>query len=71
MKQILKIKRSCFKFKVNIWEYERGWGSRIDEVKEFDTRELAVDFIDRFNSKNTDIVVPDWYMVAKPDNFEL
>ena len=71
MKKILRIEKPVFKFKVNIWEYERGWGSRIDERKEFDTKEEAEDFIVKYNSKNTEEVVPDWYMIAKPDNFEM
>ena len=50
---------------VDIWEYERGWGSRIDETKEFQTMEAAEDFIKEFNAENTELTVPDWYMVAK------
>lgn len=69
MKKVLVLEKTAFKFKVNVWEYERGWGSKIDDVREFDTYELATDFIDKFNSSNTELVVPDWYMVAKPDNF--
>ena len=53
------------KTKVYIWEFERGWGSKIDEVKEFPTREEAEAFAKEFNSANTSPTVPDWYMVAK------
>lgn len=60
-----------FKFKVNIMEFERGWGSRIDEVKSFNSYEEAVAFIKDFNSLNTDITVPDWYMIAEAANFKL
>lgn len=60
---------TTFKFKVKIEEYERGWGSKIDEIKEFDTVEQANDFIKEFNKKNTDTVAPDWYMVASPYNY--
>lgn len=52
-------------WKVEIWEYERGWGSRLDEVKEFKTQPEAVQFQKVYNSKNTEAIVPDWYMVAK------
>lgn len=52
------------KTKVEIREYERGWGSKVDEVKEFDTPEQARDFCLEFNAKNDNPVVPDWYMVA-------
>lgn len=59
------------KFKVDYWEYERGWGSKVDSTKEFDTLELAVDAINKFNASNTEEETPDWYMVAKPNNFEM
>jgi hypothetical protein len=51
--------------KVNIIESERGWGSKVDEVKEFDTLELAETFVTEFNSHNTEETVPDWYMRAE------
>lgn len=52
------------KTKVYIYESERGWGQKVDEIKEFDTRELAQKFADEFNSKNGLNHVPDWYMFA-------
>ena len=51
--------------KVNIIESERGWGQKIDEVKEFETLELAEAFVTEFNSHNTKDTVPDWYMRAE------
>ncbi len=57
------------KFKVKIEEYERGWGSKIDDILEFDTKELADAYIKEFNSKNTEPTAPDWYMVASPHNY--
>lgn len=51
--------------KVNIIESELGWGQKIDEVKEFDTLELAEAFVTEFNSRNTEDTVPDWYMRAE------
>lgn len=51
-------------WKVAVTEHERGWGSRIDSIKEFETYEEAVEFQKKFNSRNTESVVPDWYMVA-------
>lgn len=57
------------KFKVNIIESERDWGSKIDEVREFDTKEQADKFIEEFNSKNNEDKVPDWYMRAEPANY--
>ena len=53
------------KTKVNIWEYEKGWGSKIDETKEFDTKDEAIAFCDDFNKDNNEPVTPDWYMVAR------
>lgn len=51
--------------KVNIIESERGWGSRIDEVKEFETMQQAVEFIRKYNASNNLEEVPDWYMYAR------
>ena len=51
-------------FYVDVMEFERGWGSRVDETKSFATREEADKFVNDFNSQNTDDPVPDWYMVA-------
>ena len=62
---------SAFKFKVNVFESERGWGQKLDSVEEFDTYEEAVKYINDFNKDNNKDVVPDWYMVAMPANFEI
>jgi len=51
--------------KVAIYEYERGWGSKIDEIRDFPTYEEAQAFVKEFNSYNTKTTVPDWYMVAE------
>lgn len=52
------------RYKVEILEYERGWGSKVDEIKYFDNEPEAKNFVNDFNSKNIDEVIPDWYMVA-------
>lgn len=52
------------KVKVAIIESERGWGQRIDEVREFDTRAEAAAFVVDFNAENNKPEVPDWYMYA-------
>ena len=44
---------------------ERGWGQRVDEVLEFDTWQEAIDYVKDYNAKNTEDIVPDWYMYAK------
>ena len=51
-------------FKVVITEHERGWGSRVDGIKYFDNEQEARDYCTKFNSRNTEKVAPDWYMVA-------
>lgn len=51
--------------RVDIIEFERGWGSRVDETVYFDNKAEAVKYCDDFNSKNTEKTVPDWYMIAE------
>lgn len=54
-------------WRVTIMEYERGWGSRVDEVKYFPSEKEAKQFTEKFNSQNTAATAPDWYMVAVYD----
>lgn len=51
-------------YKAIIMEYERGWGSRVDSTRDFDTEAERDAFIIKYNSKNTEEVVPDYYTVA-------
>lgn len=51
-------------YRVDIIESERGWGSKVDDVKYFDTMESAKEFCKTFNARNNLDVVPDWYMRA-------
>jgi hypothetical protein len=53
------------KTKVCIIESEAGWGQRVDEIKEFDTLELAQEFCKKFNEYNNQKNVPYWYMYAE------
>lgn len=58
------------KIKVIIIESERGWGSKVDETKMFDTLEAAQKFVKKFNEPNEKDwkktkTVPDWYMQAQ------
>jgi hypothetical protein len=53
------------KYTAVIIESERGWGQRVDEVKEFDTEKERDDFIREFNSHNNLPSAPDWYMMAQ------
>lgn len=66
--RILAAAKDLGPFKVYIIESESGWGSKVDEIKEFPTREEARNFAaDYNNTYNTSTTVPDWYMYA---NFE-
>ena len=51
-------------FRVDLLEYERGWGSKVDETLYFDNEPEAREYVRTFNAKNTATTVPDWYMVA-------
>jgi hypothetical protein len=50
---------------VHIIESERGWGQKVDEVKEFGTMKGAEAFVKQYNKKNDKKTVPDWYMFAR------
>lgn len=55
--------------KVFIIESERGWGQKIDEVKEFPTYEEAEEFCREYNRKHNPPMgrTPEWYMYARVD----
>jgi hypothetical protein len=55
---------------VAIIESERGWGSKVEETKEFESRKEAEKFVAEYNEKNTEDyaktgIVPEWYMYAR------
>lgn len=54
-------------FKAAIIESERGWGSKVDEVREFDTKEERDTFVKEYNEKwnPPSNHIPDWYMIAR------
>lgn len=57
-------------YKAYIVESERGWGSKVDEVLEFDTKEKRDEYIEQYNRKHNPGMydsspVPDWYMIAR------
>lgn len=58
--------------RVLIIESERGWGQKIDEVKEFATREEAEKFCCEYNDKHNPPMdsAPDWYMYARMEDHE-
>jgi len=51
--------------KVVVFECERGWGKKVDEIIEFSSLNKAETFVNEFNSKNDKPYVPDWYMYAE------
>lgn len=58
------------KIRVLIIESERGWGRKVDSVKEFTSRKQAEAFVEKYNKPNVDNwnkthEVPDWYMQAE------
>lgn len=53
--------------KIAVWEYERGWGSKIDDWMVCQSVEDALNFKQEFNSKNTESSAPDWYMICKDE----
>jgi hypothetical protein len=52
-------------FRVDLIEYERGWGSKIDDTLYFDNEAEARKYAADFNARNCDNEVPDWYMIAE------
>lgn len=53
--------------KIPVWEYERGWGSKIDDHMVCLSVEDAKTYQKEFNAKNDKPTVPDWYMVCQGD----
>lgn len=52
-------------WRVVVIESERGWGTKVDEIKRFATKEEALAFQRDFNKDNTASTAPDWYMQAQ------
>ena len=52
-------------YRVDLIEYERGWGSKVDETIYFDNELEAREYERSFNARNTATSVPDWYMIAE------
>ena len=52
-------------YQVDLVEYERGYGSRLDESLYFDNEEEARNYVQTFNTRNTARTAPEWYMVAE------
>lgn len=54
------------KFKAHIIEYERGWGIKVDEVRNFNTKEERDAFVKDYNEKYNPPSdnPPEWAMYA-------
>jgi hypothetical protein len=51
-------------WRINIIESERGWGQKINETLYFDTEEEALEYQKKYNSRNTSLTTPEWYIYA-------
>lgn len=52
-------------YQVKIIESERGWGSKVDEVINFNSLKEANDFVSNYNKQNNKDYVPDIYWRAE------
>lgn len=57
-------------WKVNIYEYERGFGRRLEGTETFQERETADAFVEDYNAGNTAEIVPDCYFKASEPVWE-
>jgi hypothetical protein len=53
------------RFRVDIIESERGWGTKVDEQRYFTSADEAWKFVESFNRDNPKDHIPDWYMQAQ------
>lgn len=65
-------------YRVNLTEYEKGWGSKVFDTLYFKKEENALSYIKEYNSKNNLKMTPDYYTKAEyigagiiTDNFKL
>jgi hypothetical protein len=53
-------------FRVELTEYERGWGQKPWDILYFDNKAEARKYADDYNKEhNNKDYVPDWYVVAE------
>ena len=50
---------------VQIIESERGWGTKVEDTRYFDTEKDAHAFCKDFNKDNPTDYVPDYYIIAR------
>lgn len=51
-------------YKVNLTEYEKGWGSKVFDTLYFKKEENALSYIKEYNTKNNLNTTPDYYTKA-------
>jgi hypothetical protein len=56
---------------IKVEEYERSWGSKIVQIKGFDTIDEADKFIEEYNETNAKDIAPNWswYTMAARHNY--
>lgn len=52
------------RYRVDVWESERGWGRSLLESKDFESKADAQSYVHETNSKNNLPSVPDYYIFA-------
>lgn len=53
------------KYRVYFIESERGWGTKVDDTRDFNTENEARKFVKEYNDKhNPPGPTPDWYYMA-------
>ncbi len=52
------------KWQVTEWEFERGWGSKVFDITQYDSLAEAKAAQEACNAQNTATEVPDWYIMA-------
>ena len=52
------------KYRVDIIESEAGWGQRVDDTRDFDSKQEAETFVEKYNKVNNSPKTPSWYMYA-------
>jgi len=66
-----KLNMSNTAVKIAVIESEAGWGRRIDDYMVCLTYDEVKEFEKEFNSKNTSITVPDWYMQVEGEPIQI
>lgn len=58
------MKNAKYRWRVDTWEYERGWGRREMGTSFFDSEEKANEYVAEYNKDNTADIAPDCYFTA-------